>query len=267
MKQMTNVRIAPAPSTWEGAPEGFALVDADTGTLIAADFRPAVETYRRPFRLVAAGVMIEGSEVLRRFRDPLPEGLRLDPVAMSILLESGPHATMGLYAAAPPAGGGSSPYSEPRFYRTWGKMGGIPPADVEPGGYLGQKEAVEPGPALWDVVTGLLEHHGFTPKDLATFAAAPGVATSLAAAAAEVVQARHKALTARELAALQAKLVDKLDGWNGAAYASPNALSLFVEAVFDTVARAPIAKLPALVRLLAPQAPTEAIPEPASGAV
>ncbi len=253
MKQQTSVRFAPAASTWEPAGDGFELTGTDAGTLIAADFRPVVETFKRPFRVVAAGVMVEGNEVLRRFRDPL---------ARSLLRARGPHAAAGRYAAAPPAGRGSSPNEAPRFYRTWGKMGGIPTPDVEPGGYLGQKAAVEPGPALWVLVEELLGAHGFKSADLGVFASSPAVASTLAKAALTVVQARHLDLSARVFADLQAKLAGKLAGWDSGSYSAPNAMKLWDEAIKEVFASSKPEKLPALVKQLAPRAPAD----PAGGA-
>lgn len=263
VRQMTSVRIEPAASTWKAAPEGFALAATEATNRIAADFAPAVELYTRDFRVIVAGALIVGREVFRRFRDPLPAGIRLDPVAMSGVLESGPHATIGLVASEQ-IGRGGAPTGEVLFFHVWGRLGGLPVAGAEALTYVGPKERITDGPGLWALIETLLAEHGFKPADLAVFATSPNVATALAAAALDILRGRHALLSPRELAALQAKLLDSklLPGWDKAAYASPVARELWSEAILDGIAHSPIAKLPGLVKALTPET---APAEPAGG--
>ena len=250
IRQMSSVRIEPAASTWQAPPKDFALASAAATDRVAADFAPVVEQWERPFRVVAAGALITGREVFRRFKDAIPSGLRLDPVAMSRLLESGPHAAIGLIATDQTNRGGGT--GEVLFFHTWGTMGGLPPSGAEALAYAGPKERIADGPGLWVFIETLLAEHGFKPADLATFAASPNVATAVAAGALDIVQGRQALLSARELAPLQARLLDKLPGWDKAAYASPVARDLWAEAILDGVVRSPLAKLPGLVKLLTP---------------
>ena len=250
IRQMSSVRIEPAASTWQAPPKDFALVSAAATDRIAADFAPVVEQWERPFRVVAANVLVTGREVYHRFRDPIPSGLRLDPVALARLVESAPHAAIGLIATDETNRRGAT--GEALFYRIWGTMGGLPPSGAEALAYAGPKERIADGPGLWVFIETLLAEHGFKPADLAVFATNPGVATAVAAGALDIVQGRQALLSARELAPLQARLLDKLPGWDKAAYASPVARDLWQELVFDGVVRSPIAKLPALVKLLTP---------------